>query len=60
MYDDLSLLLRPVEEGMVPYQAIHETTLTLYDFGVMHDYLAVRDENRHRWQDWVERNKPRH
>jgi hypothetical protein len=44
--DGLDLLVRPVREGMIPYSALREKSMTLEDVLIMNQYLDDELHNR--------------
>lgn len=57
MPDGEDWLYRPVSEGLCKYESLIDGTLGIEDVAIMNDIIAVREENRFRYQDWIERNK---
>lgn len=40
--------MRPIAAGLCQYESLYRTELSLYDFGVMNDYLDIHAENQRR------------
>lgn len=57
MPDGEDWLYQPVSEGLCKYESLIDGTLGLEDVAIMNDIIAVREENKARYQDWIERNK---
>jgi len=55
--DGEDFLLAPVLEGMCKYESLIDGTLDLDDIATMNDAIAVRDENRRRFREAVEKAK---
>lgn len=57
MPDGEDWLYRPVSEGLCKYESLIDGTLGIEDIAIMNDIIAVREENKFRYQDWIERNR---
>ncbi|HAX5019769.1 TPA: hypothetical protein JZG19_000082 [Escherichia coli] len=42
MPDGLSYLLNPVDAGLIPYTALKDGSVDLYDIALLNDHLAVK------------------
>lgn len=54
--DGLSYLLNPVDAGLIPYTALKDGSVDLYDIALLNDHLAVKADNQRRIEKWREDN----
>ncbi|MEF3886532.1 NTP pyrophosphohydrolase [Escherichia coli] len=52
MPDGLSYLLNPVDAGLIPYTALKDGSVDLYDIALLNDHLAVKADNQRRIEKW--------
>ena len=55
--DGLSYLLNPVDAGLIPYTALKDGSVDLYDIALLNDHLAVKADNQRRIEKWREDNE---
>ncbi|WP_373272674.1 DUF6889 family protein [Escherichia coli] len=50
-------LLNPVDAGLIPYTALKDGSVDLYDIALLNDHLAVKADNQRRIEKWREDNE---
>ncbi|EPE2942721.1 DUF6889 family protein [Escherichia coli] len=53
----MSYLLNPVDAGLIPYTALKDGSVDLYDIALLNDHLAVKADNQLRIEKWREDNE---
>lgn len=47
----------PVDAGYIPFTALKDGSVDLYDIALMNDHLAVKADNQYRIDRWRENNE---
>ena len=51
--------MRPVEAGLISFEALRRTEITLLDVALLNDHLDAKAENEARWRRWQDLNRSR-